>query len=127
MAYGGTLSYDLKLTDPNPVSVNALALVGGGLTLYRNNIQGPFTTEWTPYDIGLTSGPDWTVNTVDGSQALKPDWDTVLGSLDALYIKGDWFGEEGDTCYLDNAVMTPEPGTLSVLALGGVLITKRRR
>ena len=53
--------------------------------------------------------------------ATEEQMRTVLGSLDTLYIPGEWAGG-ADTSGLDNVVMTsaPEPSTLVLLAVGAI-------
>ena len=47
-------------------------------------------------------------------------------NLDGVLLQG-WQGEVDYTATFDNLVVTPEPATMSLLALGGLAVLKRRR
>ena len=124
-AYDGSLSFDLNVDGTSSEFATGVALVGGGLTLYRNNVPGP-GLDWTPYEIALSASSDWVLNAQTGSAATAGEWETVLSSLEGLYILGDWKGGTGETTCLDNVVLAPEPGAVLLLACAGVLIARRR-
>ncbi len=125
VSYGRSLSWDLfNYSDGN--TDTGLILVGGGKTLYRQNMLPPTGDGWSHYDIKLAPSSDWTVNAYGGVAATEADFHTVLGSLENLYIMGDWLSGL-DMASLDNVQLAPEPASLSLLSLGIFTLLRRKR
>ena len=119
LAFGNTLSFDAKdigigtsnLDDPE------LILVGDGKTLYYLAGFDP-STAWTHFEITLAPDSDWHLNGFDGLMPTEANFASVLGSLDSMYLLGDWISGEDDSG-LDNVEMiVPEPSTILLLGLG---------
>jgi hypothetical protein len=131
-AYGGRLSFDLTETATSEDNSGyGLILAGGGETLYQTGMVMPSTTGWSHYDVPLQEGSSWRLNSEFGVQATSTDFQSVLDSLTAVYILGDW-NSGPDTCSVDNVAMTtvPEPSTFiiwSLLGSLGIVIGWRRR
>jgi hypothetical protein len=137
--YGGNLSFDL--TDFTafrfgPFDQEDIILVGGGLTLVYDTPYNPSTgNTWTHYSVGLVPS-GWKLNSLSGPPATEADMQTVLGSLEALYIRGEYqLGP--DTANLDTVILessptaVPEPSSLTLLAAGvfclASLASRRRK
>ncbi len=134
-AYGGSLQLDMFDQSQPTVSSYLVTLTGAGLRLYSPYVNPPNTT-FTSYTVLLTPS-GWLLNDLgSGMQPTVTQMQTVLGSLDGLYIEGDWhFG--GDFSGLDNVILNagvpppsvPEPSTWLLFATGlvGVLGYGRRQ
>lgn len=128
IAYGGSLSFDVK-TDLGDVLnwPSGVIFVGGGVTLVRDNVLQQPSATWTSYSINLATDANWHVNGFYGAQPTESEFEAVLGSLDKLYISGDW-ANGYDNGSLDGVKMVvPEPASLSLLALGGLALIRRKR
>jgi hypothetical protein len=128
VAYGGSLVFDMKVTDSDGDVLPGAILVGGGLTLFRD--FGPPGSDWTTVTVPLSEA-GWYDS--DGNPVTQQDLQQTLGALQAIYLTGDWFtGTE--TASLDNVRLTavPEPSESLLLATGvlGLLLlapTRARR
>jgi hypothetical protein len=121
-AFGGSLSYDMRVSASDGVPSAAVMLVGPGTTLYYTtpsptNVFSTFTIPLAP--LGWRTN-DWAT----GPQPTDLQMQQVLGNLTALRISGDWLtGVE--TASLDNVVLSsgpttiPAPGAL-LLVLSGL-------
>lgn len=107
-----------------------VTLTGAGFTLYSLYYKPPNKT-FTSYTVSLTPS-GWRLNDqAIGVQPTVTQMQTVLGSLDGLYIEGDWHGGGfgSDLTGLDNVILAgpqpsiPEPSTWLLFATGlvGVL------
>jgi hypothetical protein len=70
---------------------------------------------------GLTHPDGWTTSAYDIVIEPNPPWEQ---------IELDWGYANPDGCYIDQVVIDtqcPEPATLSLLAVSGILLLKRRR
>lgn len=137
-AFGGTLSYDLKSSNPSLSSGGAypeVKLIGGpgGLVLVEatNDAPGKF---WNTFSVQMTPGA-WHIGDLNGAVATAADLQSVLGNLTALYIRGE-FSLKADVGSLDNVVLSsapvPEPEQSALLlaglaALGAVVRRKQQR
>jgi hypothetical protein len=108
--YGGSLTFDLKQdTDINQVDGNDIVLTGGGLTIAIDIGANP-GTEWTQYSVGLGLGAGWKIGGIGGRVATAAEIQTVLASLERLWIRGEFVnGTAGDASNLDNVVMADQP------------------
>ena len=99
-ALGRYLSFDLKTTDvTNLKSAPDVLLEGGGLTIAYDATPDP-GADWTPYRI-LLSAEGWRLNNLEGMAVTDEQFASVLSSLTALRIRGE-FNSGPDTGSLDN-------------------------
>ncbi len=97
---GRYLSFDLKTTDvTNLKSAPDVLLEGGGLTIAYDATPDP-GADWTPYRI-LLSAEGWRLNNLEGIAVTDEQFASVLSSLTALRIRGE-FNSGPDTGSLDN-------------------------
>lgn len=127
--YGGALTYDvIDAGTFGSFNEEDVLLVGAGLTLEYSTSIIPSTSSWTSYAIGLSES-GWRVETSTGpgAAATQAQMQAVLSSVTALYIRGEYrLGP--DLASLDNPTLTiPEPGSLLLVALGGVVAVGARR
>ena len=136
-AYGGTLSYSMAVTgngfgNPPNFTQEDVILVGGGTTLVYDTGRVVLPTQvvnWTVSALGLSEA-GWKVGTRNGVAATADDMHTALGSLSALYIRGEYLRALDDIGRLDNVVLTavPEPSALALFGAGlAVLLVGRAR
>ena len=85
-AYGGSLQLDMFDQSQPTVSSYLVTLTGAGLRLYSPYVNPPNTT-FTSYTVPLTPS-GWLLNDLgSGVQPTVTQMQTVLGSLDGLYIR----------------------------------------
>lgn len=104
-AYGKALTYQLTQSNTSAQD-NAEAnvgLVGAGMTLLIHLSYDPLTT-WTSYSVLLDETAGWTKGTISGPAPTKAEMMSVLSSLTALYIRGEWY-MAADTGGLDNVIL----------------------
>jgi hypothetical protein len=131
-AYGGALQFDLAVTgagfgSPPGFDQEDVVLVGGGLTLVYDTGFSPTPTSsvsWNSFSVGLTEA-GWRRDSLTGPAATQADMQAVLGSLSALYIRGEFLFGLDDVGRLDNVVLSspaavPEPSSLTLFGLGGL-------
>jgi hypothetical protein len=129
-AYGGFVMFDLIQLggDGNAfeaVDVNFWSYQTGSLTYSGIGTPG---SQWTHYEVPLVATAGW----VKEGTAIAPteaEMRHILSTFAGLTIRGDHLQtlHVWDTTGLDNVAVTPEPATLSLLALGGVALMKRWR
>jgi len=121
----------------------------GSISFDQKIFLVPSSTFYLPYEINIASAAgiaQWIDDTPDG----PTDWVTITANLDESewnVLSGTWegilsnvlsltisvelcddFQGVGDVAGIDNVVLTPEPATLSLLAVGlGILARRRRR
>ncbi|MBK7642923.1 MAG: hypothetical protein IPJ19_07710 [Planctomycetes bacterium] len=111
-AYGGTFSYDIAVTGsgfgtPPGFHQEDIVLVGAGLTLiYDTGFNPPTgaTVNWHSFSVELNEA-GWRRNSLLGPAASQADMLAVLGSLGALYIRGEYLFGTDDIGYLDSVVL----------------------
>lgn len=104
VAYGGSLSFDLAVTGTGaPFDEEDVILVGGGLTLVTSLPARPGST-FTSYHLGLTE-VGWKRDSPTGAAATPSDMLTVLSSLTAIYIRGEYLLNMDDVGSIDNVVL----------------------
>ncbi len=133
--YGGSLSWDVLGITGNQTSIVDRAdimLTGGGLRLGVDLDVLPLTSGWTSWMGLIDASADWKLinsfanGTLTATDATESDLRTVLGSLDGLYIRGE-FTNGGDSAAIDNVNLVPAPGVAAMLGLGALGAARRRR
>lgn len=131
--YGGTLSFDLKLTIPaGGLEADNVVLTGNGLSIAFAVSPYPNTSAFTSYPISLVETSGWyLVGTTTAPTSVQMQ--QLLGNLTEFRIMGDWgLGAEAER--LDNVRLSavPEPNTLALFASGAIVLAagqylRRRR
>lgn len=111
-AYGGRLSYDLGVTgtgfgSPPGFHQEDVVLVGAGMTLIHDTGFTPAPSAGVTWQ-GFTAEfveTEWRHDSLFGAPATQADLLAVLGSLEALYIRGEYLFGTDDIGYLDNVVL----------------------
>ena len=135
-AFGGTLSFDLATASFDNAPYSAVALIGGGLTLYSLFTRAPATT-LTPFSFSLVGSSFKTSNPFGSSGMTATDGQLrqALGSLEQLSILVDWQSGD-DFTQLDNVTLAdgapvsgvPEPASWAMMLSGfGLLGAAMRR
>jgi gliding motility-associated-like protein len=106
--YGGTLRFDLQVYITPNSNTAGVRLLGGGLILVKLIPQLPAVSPaWSSYSFTLSEADEWRLTSSTGSIATQSDIQTVLESLTALQINGEYSTSAGDEGSLDNVIMTP--------------------
>lgn len=128
-AYDQELSFDLTQSNTsNPLDYEDVLISGGGLTIAYDTLLNPSQT-WTSYSIELNDTAGWTINDLNGVNATAGQIQQVLSNITNLRIRGE-FHRGPDTGGLDNvrlATSVPEPGSVAMLGLFGLVVLTRRR
>ena len=135
-AYGGLLSFQLRVVSPSPpnagnyASVQLLAADGSSLS-YFGNFQP--TASWSNYLVPLMPGPKWSFSAPTLQAASPPtaeQMQAVLSDLNAIRILGD-YRQKGELTGLDSVVLVasnvPEPAPLALWAAGALALGIRAR
>ena len=140
--YGGTLSFDIRVSDASSPTTwrDDVVLIGANNTRLIHTFSSRPTVAWGSRTISLEIG-DWYFDTASHNPTASSDgwaWNLpatpprlateaeirgVLADVKVLLIKAD-HRAGAETVYLDNVTMiasVPEPGT-SVLILGGAAL-----
>lgn len=134
---GGKLSFDTYVT-PAITSSNQwrydpdIVLSNGTTTLVWQAAVNPGSTPWTHVSTTLGIDNGWRVGNLSGSSATASDFNSVLGNLTVLRLRGEYINGITETTHIDNVVLAavPEPETWAMFAAGlGLLgfFGKRRR
>lgn len=100
-SYGASLSFDLRYVLGTSVfSQEDVVLVGAGRTLVFDTSPVPDGT-WRNYEVGLNES-GWRLNSLTGPSASQADMQAALGSLEALYIRGEYRNRTNDVGSIDN-------------------------
>jgi alkaline phosphatase D len=127
-AYGFTLQFDIRdillsgtLYDGDPDVI----LVGGGLTLVADIGPAPTPDVWTHYSAQLSESGGWRIDNFGGALVTAAQFQTVLSSLTALFIRGEFIaGNERDN--LDSVIFVPELSSATLLLCGALMCVRRR-
>lgn len=130
-AFGSTLSYDISYVGTQNYYTTDVMLVGGGLRLlWQASPTLTPTSSWTTVTAALTPSAQWHVGSTLGALASTSDFNTVLGNLTGIYIRGE-FAFGSDLTGLDNVRFgaVPEPSVIALMGAGVALIgaAARRR
>jgi hypothetical protein len=116
--YGGTLSYDLRVSSlVTPLSQNDYVhLAGGGLTLVYRNAAPLIAGVWYTFEIDLQAGEGWQVatsiapnNVASGTTpATAAQVEQVIADVTALRIRADYHSGS-EQIDLDNVVIQAAP------------------
>jgi Ca2+-binding RTX toxin-like protein len=113
--YGGELAFALKQSSTASQFDDAdVVLAGAGRTLVFDTPANP-GTGWTGYSVSLTDSAGWKVGSLSGAAATRADLEAVLGSLQALHIRGE-FVVGPDTGGLDSVSLTAAPARVYLLS-----------
>ena len=153
-AYSGVLNSAWQVTYTFPSTVLAGQIVVGTVGLGRRNPNtnespidvitrvtvnqnGTYFGDWTgalnvgPAQVSNGPGIFTLVNSLSGPGGADPWWNTGLSLIrvdDALNSLTVYFNQTaGDGAGVNIGVLTPEPVSLSLLALGGLGLLRRRR
>lgn len=102
MAYGRTLTFDLKQSPVGQANRDDVILTGGGIQLIYNTPYNP-GADWTSYSILLHESAGW-INKATGSAATQAEIQTALSALSDLQIRGEYTTSR-DIGSLDNVVL----------------------
>jgi len=102
-AYGGTLSFEVKVPASPDFDRPDVILAGSDVTLVIDAGPSPSypPLNWQHYSVRLAEGEGWKVTRLDGSDATGEQIRNVLRSLAVLRIRGEFYYGV-DTGYLDN-------------------------
>ncbi len=114
--FGGELSWDIYGIIGNQALTNRadVMLVGGGVQIGINLPVMPQNGAWTSWSVLLDTSEDWRrVSSLGGASlqstpATSDDIVTVLGNLEAMYIRGE-YTNGNDSTALDNVRLAPPP------------------
>ena len=104
-AYGQRLRFDLVQgnLDRQINADSADVILGSQNLTVAHRLGGNPGTDWTSYDIPLDESGSW-YNKTTGASVGRAELQQVLGSLDRLWIRGE-FRREQDFGGLDNVVL----------------------
>ena len=131
--FGGTLSYQQKLTTPSGFGswtgdADVVLISGGQIYTYQHaNRPG---SDWTSFAVSL-DGNGWRKGTPFGAAVSGSEFQGALGNVSALYLNGEHVAGVVETTALDNVALhaVPEPETYAMLlaGLGVMAVAVRRR
>lgn len=133
---GGSLSW-LTFSDLTPNYIGPLVVLkGSGMTLVYTPASQLFSTSFAPVSVTLAPGANW-AHGAGGAVSLA-QFNTVLGSVDELWLNAETYFGVAETVAIDEVVLhsvlpplgVPEPVDLSLLALsvgGAAMLARQRR
>jgi len=125
--YGGTLSYDIYVSHGGDWGAPDITLAGESLTVYWHDASpGSTPRQWVHYTVDLTESGGWKKGDTAAPPPTQAEMQNLLTNVQYMRIRAEYSGHI-DHGYLDNVVMTPEPGALLLLAFGGLGLVRRRR
>jgi hypothetical protein len=139
-AYGGSLTFDLRLGFMDPGDRPLVVLSDGTTELQFRSVAPPLFV-FTAFDVPLLAAAGWQLSDgtgAPGAAATEAQLQEVLSGLTRLRILIDWHASDGgdDITDLDNVSLiagptaVPAPATLTLAILGAgvaALLARRRR
>lgn len=131
LAYGNALTFDLKSNLSTAQPGELILLVGNDVTLAYTSTDLP-TLNWQNFDVPMdASAPGWEVVGSGGAAPTVSEFANVLLDVQAIYIRADWVASTNNETSMDNVILRegvgiPEPASLALLAVGGVLLVRRQ-
>lgn len=128
-AYGGTLTFDLKIFNSGnyTTGIADVKLFGNSLTVVREFSSAPTVGSWNSISIPLIETAGWKLNTLGGATPNQTQFQSLLSQFTGIQIRGD-YNDVGvistfDLTGLDNVALNtpnvvPEPGSLALLGTG---------
>lgn len=103
---GGTLSFELRQSETdNQRDFTDILLIGQGRVLAFDTAENP-GLGWTRYEVPLSPEAGWRIGTLEGPAATPELFDTVMGDLDAIGIRGE-YSVGTDVGDLDTVALIP--------------------
>lgn len=134
--YGNSISYDILGITGNHTNLGGdradIILTGGGLSIGIDAGTQPVNDQWTSASALVSVDAEWKILNsfsdaiLTGSLATQGQIESILADMTGLYIRGE-YTNGGDATAIDNVDFLPTPGALSLLGLGGLAATRRRR
>jgi len=129
------LSWDLSYVGVVNYQPSDVLITGGGLRLLWKSNPDIFPgAAFQTLAVSLAPSSDWTVGSPGGPLATAADFQTVLGDITGLFIRGEYTAGLSETAGLDNVTLAettgvPEPTSLALLGVGlcGSGLLRRRR
>ena len=99
--YNGRLRWDFKTTHSGGGTTQPDAfLEGAGLSLVIN-LANPVVDEWETRTVTLNETAGWRKNSVNGAVPTAAEFQSVLASLAAIRLRGEFSTAANDRCVLD--------------------------
>ncbi|MBN1806254.1 MAG: hypothetical protein JW837_13485 [Sedimentisphaerales bacterium] len=134
--YGGTIEFDL-LSTPTTQPALAVSLLwlrsSSVLLIFTDTKQAPGSL-YTHYEMVLEPAEGWSAVALNPSTGLpsgsfapatETDFLTTLSNLTSVEVRGDWVNGN-ETSRLDNFSMVPEPATICLLAIGSLVLIRKK-
>jgi hypothetical protein len=129
---GGALRYTQQVTAPDGFGAwrddPDVVIVSGGRALVWRGDANPGSS-WTPQQVTL-SASGWHFDSLGGAAVSDSGFASALGSVSALYIRGEYVSGVVEKTGLDAVQISavPEPATALMMLAGlGVIAARRRR
>lgn len=129
---GGSLRFTQQVAAPDGFGAwrddPDVVIVSGGRALVWRGDANPGSS-WTPQQVTL-SASGWHFDSLGGATLSETAFASALGSVSALYIRGEYVNGVVEKTGLDAVQISavPEPATALMMLAGlGVLATRRRR
>jgi hypothetical protein len=127
VAFGSNLTFDLRQSQTSSqFNDEDVILKGETFDLVFDTANNPASANWTRYAVPLLTSADWRRGNLNGPAATEQELRQVLGNLQGLWIRGE-YRIGSDTGSLDNVALVPEPASLALLGVGGLVLAGRRR
>lgn len=122
---GGALEFSLACTPEANLTLDPyVVLVSEEGTSLVHEIAAP-ATDWTEYVINLDH-TQFLHDTSGHPPVSESEFADVMNNLSTVRIPGEWVDSgPHETQHLDSVSFVPEPGTLSLLCLGLLVIARR--
>jgi len=121
-AYGQALDFDVAAYQQPDTATNWVGIRGAGYELicYYNVPATPYP-DWYARSVVMDENSGW-VDVGTGQPATQAAMLATLADLEGLVILAEFVdGLETDISGLDNVILMPEPTSLALFALGGLL------